>query len=109
MLTEGFGHGLMVVNRREGQANKSQQPITGSTQGLRRESLSQMTEKKAMDIYWAYDFLGLIIRDYMHNSGHCLYNALVIKMAHQPTSYLLRVRNSLYCLTEMINDELGQR
>jgi hypothetical protein len=62
-----------------------------------------------MELWFAYDFLALIIRDYMKQTDQCLYNALVIKINKQPTSYLLKVRDSLRNVADMIEGILVDR
>jgi hypothetical protein len=62
-----------------------------------------------MGLWFAYDFLALIIRDYMAHTGQCLYNALVIKISRQPDAYLLRVRDDLLNVIKMIEDEVAER
>ena len=62
-----------------------------------------------MELWWAYDFLSLMIANYMRQTDHCLYNALVIKMSRQPADYLLKVRDSLRNVATMIDQELANR
>lgn len=62
-----------------------------------------------MELYFGFDWLGIIIRDYMKHNDQCLYNALVIKMRKQPNNYLLKVRDSLLEHVKLIESELVER
>lgn len=61
-----------------------------------------------MDFWFAFDF-ARIVNGYAEHTGQCLYNALIIKIAKQPTEYLLKVRDALLVLVKFVEDEISER
>jgi hypothetical protein len=62
-----------------------------------------------MDYWPAYDWIVNTIHTFMVKNEECLYNALVLTFGEKSNDSLIRIRESLRDLIQMIDEELVTR